>query len=562
MNDSKYLTPSIESEFHSIIISTMNKSRVAKIGTSIAILALAYSVLTTKLSFGSFGLIHSLPFTFFIAMSLLVVSSAILWNDPEKNTTILTIQIIAFLAGLWLVPFVIEHVPSRTSYTCAGFAEYIVRYGMLNPDVAFYHNWPAHSILCATLVKVLGITDLTTLMGLTPFFSNCFYLLSLCLLRRFMYNQGLINAWWPVVWIFFIANYLGQDYFSPQGMAYFFFLLFVGLLLISRETDSYASSSSGKIIKLLLFCSMTVAHPLTPIITCVTVFTLNFRHQKWVSSLFIPIAVILVAWTFYGASVYFNGHIEGFLHEAFNLGMSFDQNVVRVGTTGDEQVDKVSFYYTLIIMILYLLGWLTTKKGSLKDTFTRLSIIPLFLPFFISYGGEMIVRVLLFSLLPIAFFSSYFLGKRKDLATYAFVLFLVVSIPLHIVSHYGNEEYNYVSQTERETANFLFSNAADQYEIVTENDPIFRQNNLERFAVILTSTSYLKDGKISGHWSKYQNATQYAVISRGTLVAYQRFKVDTDIDKLKNLDIFLKTSTNYGRIYTNGESMMYIFKEV
>lgn len=562
MNSSNYLTPSTKNEFHGIIINNEIKRIIAKVGTSVAILLLTYTVLTTKLFFGSFGLIHSLPFTFFIAMCLLVVSSVILWNDPERSTPILTIQLITFLAGLWLIPFLIELVPSRTSYTCAGFVEYIVQYGTLNPDVAFYHNWPAHSILCATLANVLGITDLTKLMGLTPFFSNCFYFLSLCLLRPFIYKQGLITAWWPMVWVFFIANYLGQDYFCPQGMAYFFFLLFVGLLLLSWERDSYASKSSGNIMKLLLFCSMTAAHPLTPIVACVTVFILNFRRQKWFSSLFMPIIVILVAWTLYGASVYFNGHIGGFLHEAFNLGMSFDQNIVRVGTTGDGQVDKVSLFYTLILVMLSLLGWLTTKPGLLKDVFTRLFIVPLFLPFFVSYGGEMIVRVLLFSLLSIAFFSSSFLRKRKALATYAFILFLMFSIPLHIISHYGNEEYNYVSQAERDTANFIFGNIIDRYEIVTENDPIFRQNNLERFAVILTSTSYFKDGKIVGHWSRSQNDTQYAVISRGTWVAYNRFKGDKDMDKLKSLDIFLKTSTSYGCIYANGESMMYIFNEV
>ena len=487
--------------FNRLISTSKNKKIVSKIGTSIAILLLTYSVLAIKLVFGNYGLIHSFPATFFIALSLLVLCSAILWNDPRKNNAILTIQFITFLAGIWLVPFICELVPSRTSYTGAGFVDYIVRYGTLNPEVAFYHNWPAFSVLNAILVNALGLTDLTKLMGLTPFFSNCFYFLALCLLRRFMSNQNLATLWWPMVWVFFIANYIGQDYFSPQGLAYFLFLLFVGLLFVSKETDGYASGSNGEILKLLLFLSITISHAVTSMITIAVIFALTFRREKWYNSFLITSIIILSAWTFYGSIVYFNGHILGIIHQALNFDSTLNNNVSLLGSNDALQVQKVSFYYTLVLLSLYALGWVTTRQGFAKNCFTMLGSVPLFL-IFIPYGGEMKLRVILFSLLPIAFFSSSFFRNRRGLASYVFILFLILSIPLHIIIHYGGEEYNYVSSAELNAANFLSAKATHEFEIITENDPIFRQCDLERFAVILTSLSTLENGKFIGPWSK------------------------------------------------------------
>ena len=47
--------------------------------TIIAVLLWAHSILYARLEIGHFGLIHSLPVTFFVALALLTVASAILW---------------------------------------------------------------------------------------------------------------------------------------------------------------------------------------------------------------------------------------------------------------------------------------------------------------------------------------------------------------------------------------------------------------------------------------------------------------------------------------------------
>ena len=41
-------------------------------------------------------------------------------------------------------------------------------------------------------------------------------------------NKRLI---WLALWFFFIINWVGQDYFSPQAMAYVLYLACIGLLI-------------------------------------------------------------------------------------------------------------------------------------------------------------------------------------------------------------------------------------------------------------------------------------------------------------------------------------------
>ena len=39
------------------------------------------------------------------------------------------------------------------------------------------------------------------------------------------------QARWLAAWLFCLLNWIGQDYFSPQGWTYLLYLLFVGFLV-------------------------------------------------------------------------------------------------------------------------------------------------------------------------------------------------------------------------------------------------------------------------------------------------------------------------------------------
>jgi len=74
--------------------------------TIIAVLLWAHSILYARFEIGHFGLIHGLPVTFFVALALLTVASAILWVSKEKHGKLLLLQLLLLISALWLIPVV------------------------------------------------------------------------------------------------------------------------------------------------------------------------------------------------------------------------------------------------------------------------------------------------------------------------------------------------------------------------------------------------------------------------------------------------------------------------
>jgi hypothetical protein len=74
--------------------------------TIIAVFLWAHSILSARLEIGYLGLIHSLPVTFFIALALLTIASAILWVSKEKHGKLLLLQLLILVIAIWLIPLV------------------------------------------------------------------------------------------------------------------------------------------------------------------------------------------------------------------------------------------------------------------------------------------------------------------------------------------------------------------------------------------------------------------------------------------------------------------------
>jgi hypothetical protein len=74
------------------------------------------------------------------------------------------------------------------------------------------------------------------------------------------------------------------------------------------------------------------------------------------------------------------------------------------------------------------------------------------------YGGEMLIRTELFSLPPLAMIIAATADRRRVLAAVAGTL--AVMAPFHIVTHYGNELYDYVSPGEIKGFEFIANNLA------------------------------------------------------------------------------------------------------
>ncbi|HEU5484312.1 MAG TPA: hypothetical protein VFU98_05350, partial [Microlunatus sp.] len=142
--------------------------------------------------------------------------------------------------GLYLVTYIvlIHGTPAvlygtlrySWAYKHVGIVDYILRTGTVDPTIgvgAIYHNWPGFFAASAVLTSMAGSPDALRIATWAPVVFNLMNLVVL----RYVY-RGLTRSRrliWLGLFFFFIINWVGQDYFSPQAMAYVLYLACIGL---------------------------------------------------------------------------------------------------------------------------------------------------------------------------------------------------------------------------------------------------------------------------------------------------------------------------------------------
>lgn len=530
-----------------------NYNRFSKIFLSLSIIFLIPSIIEGYLNFGYLGLIHSFNAYYFIGIFMILICAIFLYKNTDSCKFLILLQILILTVYLWIVPYLIRNSATRTSYTCQGFVDFILRNGFLNPSVALYHNWPGQAIFFAELIELCGINlSIDTLIGLTPFFTTLLCIFFVYLILPYSHNAG-NRLQIAACIIFAISNYIGQDYYSPQGMAYLLLLILISICFKLGTDLGLEQKYRFILLIIIVFSSIVITHILTSIMAifsiAVMVYLSNSKSIRY-SFIFLA-ATIFVVWTIYGAKQYAETHLSTFLREALNLSLGFEQNVSHLGSRGDAITDIIVILFTVILYLLTFIGWLVTTKSNSKMIFTFLLLIPCTLPIIYSYNGEMVSRAVLFSLLPISFFiSNIIINHDKKFLVIFFMIILPIFIPLHLIAHYGTDEYNYVPNSEKFQSQFLHQLGADKFELISENDPIYRYKNIENFSVILLSKSHIDDNNIiTGPWSKNASLTNYAAITPSTSIYFNQFKNYDEIILLRSIIELLDTNTRYDCIY-------------
>ena len=111
----------------------------------------------------------------------------------------------------------------------AGVTDYVMTTGRVNPDIDAYFNWPGFFILAALVTRTAGLDSALGLSGWAPVAFELLYLPALVVISRaFTADRRLA---WVAVWLFYVTNWVGQDYLSPQAMGYLLYLAMVAVIL-------------------------------------------------------------------------------------------------------------------------------------------------------------------------------------------------------------------------------------------------------------------------------------------------------------------------------------------
>jgi hypothetical protein len=462
---------------------------------------------------GDLGLVSVLPPLFFYALIVLAIGFS--WNLFDRTTP----QIV-LLGYVILLILMIHGTPQivygTLRYSWAwkhvGIVDYIQRHGSVDPNIEYltaYHNWPGFFALSALVAEVMGAKSLVDYAGWAPFVFNLLDMGALVLIfRTLTRDQRLV---WLGVWFFYLANWVGQDYFSPQAFTYFLYLGMIFICLrwfkgtprfsfpfqqkdrkwyfykardyLTEALDRH-EKQSGKnqhsrslaplnlraalsILLLLISFSLVTSHQLTPLIAISALALLGLSHCIRPTNLPIFILVLLITWVIFMTLGFLKGNIYWIVSSIGHLTANIHSSFVDLSQSSPGQVLVANADRALSAMIwgLALLGGIRRLQRRYWDLAAILLIIAPF-PLFAanSYGGEILFRVYYFALPWVSFFAAATLfpgasaGRSERIPVIQAALSIVLLAGL-LLAYYGKDRMYYFTKVEVAAAEYINSHA-------------------------------------------------------------------------------------------------------
>jgi hypothetical protein len=520
------------------------------------------------------GLVSVLPLFSYAVLITLTLSFIAALQSDNLRVSLLALHILALIFMLYAISPVMEDVPNfSVNWRHVGIIDYITNNGNVDPKIDAYFNWPAFFIANSFMTQLAGLQSSLTFVPWSSFYFNLLYLLPLYQIFKVALADK--RAIWFGIWMFYIGNWIGQDYFSPQALNYFFYLVLIAVLLtyfkksgISIRNFGQADGLLSRAIKMVngffalpsttqneanpiqqigllliiivIFSASAMGHQLTPFAILFAVTILVFFNYISLRNLPIIMGIIVATWISYMAVAYMQGHIEKILSEIGRMSSSLDENVTaRISGSADHKtITSFRMYMSLGVWGLAFLGglWRMFRKQHVV-VWAALAGIAFALIGLQDYGGEMILRVYLLSLpFMLVFVVSLFLPtpifRYKWLTTIAMTAVMSVIIMGFLFSRYGNQRMDYKTQAEIEGLRTLYDFAEPGSLLLAA-----RPNLAWRFEDYNTYKHRLVDdefaaGDIEGivQQMKYWEAPSYLVLTRSQQVSAEMFLDYTEAD--------------------------------
>src|SRR3989440_7238248 len=179
---------------------------------------------------GDLGLVTVVGPTYFAAIALLTVSFGFALCQQPLRRPLLAFQVIGLIVLLdGLGPLVEPHASFATSWLHAGFSQHIAQHGATLPGLDARFSWPGFFALAAFLSRAAGLHSPVVFLRWAPLAFNLLYLPPLYAIFRAVTRNE--RVWWMGLAFFYLASWVGQDYFSPQAFNFFLFLVFLAVAL-------------------------------------------------------------------------------------------------------------------------------------------------------------------------------------------------------------------------------------------------------------------------------------------------------------------------------------------
>ena len=446
------------------------------------------------------GLVSVLPVTALALMALLTVSFCLSLARRPVGWVVPLLHVLVLIGALYGVTTLVEaHPHMETVYRHVGVMDYLLRHHGVDTNIDAYFNWPGFFAFGAVLTKVAGFGSPLSFGAWGALAFNLLFLAPLVATFRWATDDARLS--WTAVWVFYVANWVGQDYISPQATGFALWLAILVILLRFFTPSASATAARSRLARLLwrivrtdtvtaaeappaaaasgqrvgvfllavgIYIAIVAGHQLTPFAVALSVTGLVLLARLETRTLPVVMVLITGAWLTYIATAYLAGNIHSLTGSVGSLGGNFDQTVTGRLRGSDEHMLVVHFrlFASAGIWTLGLLGFIRhLRAGRCNLALIAIGVAPFLLPVLQPYGGEMLLRVWLFALPATAFFIACLAfprpaAGRSWIALGALACGLCVLLGSFMVTRYGNERLDYFSPGDVQAVRFVYDHAA------------------------------------------------------------------------------------------------------
>lgn len=458
-------------------------------------------------SMNDLGMVSTFPPLIIISLLILTVSFCWTLRQSRLRVPLLLLHLVLLIVMLYGIENLVEEAPRfAVVYRHAGYTEYIMRTGSVDPNLDAYFSWPGFFVLSALVTQLAGYHDILSYAGWAPVFYNLIYAGPLYMIFTSASTDKRLV--WLGLWFFYLTNWVGQDYFSPQGFNFFLYLVMLAILLkwfkasymprpgtklqrwkwlgrlpfpVQRsytwhiETNILPLPLESRqrtvllIILLVIFACVVYSHPLTPFVALASVTALVLFRRCTVRWLPIVMAIMIGLWLMFMAQTFLVGHFSTVFGSFGQVGDNVTASVTQRVIQGDPEHSFIAVMRIIMTSFIWLLAFLggvrRIQKGRRDITYILLAVAAFPLVLVQQYGGEIFLRIYLFTLPLMAFFAAtffytthrFFLRRTSAWMTTAIIGTNLILLGGFLFTRYGNERVDYMTYAEVAGVHYLYS---------------------------------------------------------------------------------------------------------